>query len=1168
MTDPHLCKFCGTPIKMEDPQSFCSMCGANLKENFSLSKESKSLVKEIAPEGDSLEDNASIDTELDDSSEGEPKISFLDKVKYSYFDSIYRLNFNYSKKTDDLIRSRLLLTSNLRLIHKHPIVYSDDRVSILTNEMRLVSSQIKHMSQEIKNDIDKLETLFKSQKFDEAKENLKPLYLKISQNGLVYLLNPYYLLKLKIKKNISLIRSLRRFGEKISDDISESDLERKFFTIDHQLNKLKIKQALSNKHFLIHPEILEKMVAIKSQFEEYIQEKQIKLPELNVSKKISIWIGNTKELLNIQNQNFKFKRLCAAAKKWKDLPAAWKKIQEAEKILEQFPDFIFFNSIDKFRVIKEQVESLIEELNNETKIQLLYVQELMADFRFVESDSLMKLLVEKYEQYSMSVLIEQIRVEQNVCNINMELYNRLLDIEAIFQTADYLSSQKSMRQLIEKIESKVKPEILLDNIKERVDKFSLEINKCRDEGEEILRSELVAIKTKLMAELNFEEVNTLLQQKHIIATQQEYHSYLDQHKHFLKEFNQNFDVFQQVLQFEDQLAHEKFGSILQGKIKISNMLEKSDILIYSNLEDKFKKLEKDLEQKIVQEESKFQEKVDQINALLDESIDIDQSTSILQEIIARNNFTGLEQFQDRIERLSQKVKLNSEGLDEIHKVQLIFSEGDIKDAFKQCKKLLDKIDSGLKTNPKIYSSSLRENVANLHGQIEIGLQDGVEKLESDYKAILAKLKKSLEFTEIIDLLSNYEIRAQRLGLNTLKQELHVLNLQCQHNLSVVSKCKKLERNYDSITEFPQTLKSIQEIMNVSADDKQLFEQVQIVLKTLDKKVKQGNSEREGRMNDSLETIIKKEINVLHFNDARNSLEQLLETAKGLVVKSIIPEINKYIELTTNHQQLLESVEEAKGFIEIDKVIEARNMMDGLQTAISQYKGIIINPMRDYIAATGSQIQNQIDTEISTLKSSISKIVEIIEEKQAESIYDELLECKEKAIYLEIGDTVEEIDDLIKLCHLQFDPTEKDKNQKKKKEKQKLTEVKTTFVKADDISEEITGDSLNTATSITFMVPAVEEDEAEILPEFKTMKEKREYKRKIIKRKRARIHKPPVVKQNLNNQARSSLVRQQLQRYSQQINRPVKRTNIDRCESCGAKQPTNEEKFCFFCGKTI
>ena len=1169
MTDPNQCKFCGTPIKKEDPQSFCSMCGANLKEIFSISAESSSLVEENVSGVEYSEDSAPIDSDVDESSEEEPTVPFLDKIKIFYFNSLYRLNFNYSKKTEDLVRSRLLLTSNMRLIHKHPIIYSEDKLSILTNEMKLISSQIKHESQEIKTELDKLETLFNSQKFNEVKDNLKPLYLKISLNGLVYLLNPYHLLKLKVKKNISLIHSLRKYGEKVPEGILESNLIRKQFTLNHQLDLLKSKQNLSNKHFLIHPEILGKISHLKSIYDDFIKEKQINIPEINVGKKISFWFGNTKELISIQNQNFKFRRLYGAANKWKDLPAAWQKIQDAEKILELHPDIIFLDSISKFRVIKDQVESLIEDLNFENKKQLLYVQELMADFRFVESESLMQLLVDKYKNYSMSVLIEQVGEEQNICQVNKELYNQILEIEAIFQTADYLGSQKYMQKLIEKIESKVKPELLLNNIQEKVNNFSLKINKCRDEGEEILRSELVEIKTKLMAELNFEEMNTLLQQKHVIATQQEYHSYLDQHKHFLKEFNQNFDVFHQVQDIKNYFSHEKYGKVLHGKEKIVKIFEKTETLIYSNLEDKFKKLVENLEEKISIEESNFLIKSDQIDNALDETIDIDQSTSILQDIIARNNITELDQFKQRIEQLSQKIKLNKEGLDDTHKVQLIFSDGDIKDAFKQCEKLLGKIDSALKATQKIYSSTLRENVANLHGQIEIGLQDGVEKLESDYEAIVVELKKSLEFAEIVDLLSNYEIRAQRLGLNTLKQELHVLNLQCQHNLATINMIRKLEHSYDSITDFPQTLKSIQEIVDVSADDKQLFDQVLIVLKSLDKKVKQGNSEREERMSDSLERIVENEINILHFDEAHKSLEQLLETASGLVVKSIISEIKKYIELAKNHQQLLVSVEEAKAIFENGKIIQARKMISGLHTAISQYKGIIINPMRDYITKTGLQIQNQIDADITTLKNSISKIVGIIEEKQAESIYEELLECQEKAIYLEAEDSVAEIENLIKLCHLQFDPTEKDKKQKRKKEKQKKVEVKTTFVKSEsEIFEDMDSDTIAKPTSITFMIPAVEEDETEILPEFKSMKEKREYKRKIIKRKRARIHKPPVIKQNLNNQARSSMVRKQLQRYSQQVNRPVKRTNTDRCEDCGAKQPTNEEKFCFFCGKMI
>ena len=232
-----------------------------------------------------------------------------------------------------------------------------------------------------------------------------------------------------------------------------------------------------------------------------------------------------------------------------------------------------------------------------------------------------------------------------------------------------------------------------------------------------------------------------------------------------------------------------------------------------------------------------------------------------------------------------------------------------------------------------------------------------------------------------------------------------------------------------------------------------------------------------------------------------------------------------------------------------------------------YAGIIINSMRDYITATSEKIQNQIDADIASVKEAIKKIVGIIEDKQAESVYSELLEWKDKALYLEINDMVDEIDDLVKLCHLQFDPTEKDKKRKKRKAKQQKVAETTTILKdEEEILDETSFMASATPATITFMIPAMAEEE--IMPEFSSMKEKREFKRKIILRKRARVHKPPKTTENLNNQVRSSQARRQLQLYSQQINRPVKRSNIDSCESCGAKQPTNEEKFCFFCGKMI
>jgi hypothetical protein len=367
-----------------------------------------------------------------------------------------------------------------------------------------------------------------------------------------------------------------------------------------------------------------------------------------------------------------------------------------------------------------------------------------------------------------------------------------------------------------------------------------------------------------------------------------------------------------------------------------------------------------------------------------------------------------------------------------------------------------------------------------------------------------------------------------------------------------------------MVELDQTMASITHLFQSSEIEKNLFPHVLQAITALKTKLDQGSTDREDRMQTALKNIVENELNVLDFIKAKESLVGLLESAKGLVVKSILPEIKKYIEISENHQNLIVSIEEAIAVAENDKVIEARKMIEGLRSAIAQYKGIIITPMRDHLVDIGGKIQAQIETEITQIRDNLPRIISAIEEKQARSIYEEMLEFRDKAEYLGAEDICTEIDDLTKLCHLQFDPSEfASKKKNKKKSKVKPRDVQTTFVQKE---EDTASAQVYESTTLRFTMPTFEEDE--VIPAFDTPGERREFKRKLVRQKRARIHRLPQPKKNLNNSARSSLVRQQLQLYSSQINRPVKRADRNKCQSCGALQKTHEERFCSFCGKTI
>ncbi|MCK5343894.1 MAG: hypothetical protein KAR20_10845, partial [Candidatus Heimdallarchaeota archaeon] len=415
-------------------------------------------------------------------------------------------------------------------------------------------------------------------------------------------------------------------------------------------------------------------------------------------------------------------------------------------------------------------------------------------------------------------------------------------------------------------------------------------------------------------------------------------------------------------------------------------------------------------------------------------MDFEKAKEILGNAIARINSTSLSDFLPLLSVSTEKIALNQEAQTEVQEIQKIFSEGDLKVADKNCRNLIKKIDKENSNTPGMYSSTLYASVEMLLQQIQVSLKDGVGKLTTDFQQIPDLIQKTLEFASIQELLTNYKIRAQRLGLEDLKQQIEEQLIICVKNANLISELHLLETKYDRMEEFVQTLKDIVVLSQTTENEVSAFDHVKAAVVAFQEKVDRESQDRRAKMQQSLKQIVDEEVNTLLFTEASASLKSLGVTAKNLAVTSITAEIQGYLGICSSHLGLLESVEEAVIVAETGKVIEAREIMNRLISALAQFKGVIIDSMRQRVEEIRTQIQTQIDSQITNLKNDIKRIVEIIENKQAKSVYLELQDLTETATYLGVDDINQEIADLLKLCELQFDPSEllsKAKKQKKK-----------------------------------------------------------------------------------------------------------------------------------------
>ncbi len=1086
-------------------------------------------------------------------SEENLKANKIEKIKSGKINSTYNSNLKRAKTTSDLLKAKELIQDNIELYSSNSPNLPENGLSIMKEEIKKIDEMIYSLNTQIEQGLKNFTLLFDSQNFKEARDLIISLKKIIKSNGLVDSLEKSDAALKKADENILILSTIEKYSDSIDKNILDADVLRKYYSLKTISEKIDSS---------IHPFVKDSVQKKMNIYFNYLNANNIEITELTVGKKVNNWLKNRKENTNIKKENNKFKKLLSEVMKWDNLAEAQEKLTTAQNFIKLHPNVISKDNIDKYDHCFEETTAIIEELNAETQRQLNSTKELLKSFYFIEASSQIQYFLEKLNTYQITDLIEKINKQNEVCQANLAIFTNFKSIEKIFKQNDYLGAFKAMKDLLKEIESKEKIDLILQSLHDEIDEFSKVIDKSREEGEQILRNELIALKTQVMEQLNIDIILNQVKKQKLIAEKQEYSNFLKQHSQFVKELTGNQELYNEFKKISGLLSDEKYGEADKILSAIAEKLKKPEILYYSKLKDEIQSTQTKFDEIFETEKTKINKKIEQISKLLNENLDIGGSNEILKMALNRVNSTGLKRLTTLLEGSKNQIQLNQEAIKEQLDVQSIFSEGDIKEAYKECKKLGNKLSKGSKKFG--YSTQLISSVKKLKEQIEIGLKDGVEKLESDFTNVQTKINSTQDFSEIIDLLTNYEIRATRLGLESKITEIHIVNVQCQRNQQVMNEYRLLDSKYENLDDFAETLKQIKNLYLNVAVDEQIFPHVLKAVEKLENKVSKGSKERETRMKQALDSIIHNELNVLNFELGKKSLENLKQTAIGLVVKEILPEIKKYIDICNNHQKLLFSLEDITNKSTQGNLIEAKRMIAGLQTAVFQYKGIIITPMRNKIDEMAKIIENQLSSEITSMQKRLKELVLIIENKKAESIYEELLALQKKAKYFGKDAIDSEIENLIKLCYLQFSPALQQKL--KKQAAKEKNQVSTTFASTESkFNEEGTLIEKYVPATLKYSIPIIDED---IVPEFKNLDEKRDFKRKVARNIRVKVHKPPKVEENLNNSVRSSFTRQKLQKYSRQINKPEKRNNTEKCFSCGAQQKTPNEKFCFFCGKTI
>ncbi len=1018
-----------------------------------------------------------------------------------------------AKNSKSLLKARDILSSCMDTLNKQPPNFNPDLNSQVKALIEANKQLIKKTTDEFLGKIGKVEDSFNSRDFINIPAELNRIKLSIQESGITELLNNIKFIKKKTENSVQAQRNLEKFAVPVPSGITPEDLELKFYSLTNLLKDVQKEQA-------VHLEIISKIEEVHNIYQNSMNEHGLTDLKQSLGKNLKLKAKILSETRNINKINKKFDDHLSSAKNTTDLLQAKEFLGLAYEILKENDlKIIFQDKQEEYYIFLKKVDSLIEKWTNDTASIIKNSKEMMEKYQYSDARKVLIKLDEDLKKNGLINLVNSVIIEINICEVNEQIYNDIQAINGIYESKSYFNAYNKLESLKQLISTKHTSVEMVKSNKELIDSLIDKIADARRNEEAELKEEIENIWKKLSDSLDFESNKKDLATKRIFADQNGYPSIISILDKYSTEFDLNLQIFNLYNGLTQSLKEAKINHVKVelGKIN-SNISEKSEIY-FSIIKEKFAELENETDNQISNEKTKIIQKLQGIEAIIDEKNDITQAQNIISEIKNRINETGLNEFSSLLEPIVKKIELNLEAVNIQKQILNKIAENQLKIGENDYTKLLEKINSALEQTPKIYSSALKLTLENELNNLKAKIGELTSKLNEEFNKLDETIKKTFDFSEVQAHLNNYKDRANKLGLDDLMRDIDVLNQKCSKNTEFVLEYNQLKANYENLIDFVSTIEAIYKLYDSSDKEEKSFDHVKVNIQKLHERVKSESSKRESKVKNAYDKIIKDEVMTLKFTKAIKSLTQNLTTAENLNVPSIIPEIKQHINFCSRSLPILENLDGIESDLNSGKIIEARKNIASIKTQLPLGKEKF-EEIADIITVRWDKLHKSIEKEIASqigkLKGIIPRLVALVEDKKTNEAKSSLVTARNRAEYLGVGMTVAEINDLLKICDFQSTPASTGSKKKKKVKKSE--------------------------PQIEKIVPKIEE--LENIEGTMIVKHARPDPIKSVTPSTSTINKP------------RSIVRRS----------PKKAVQV--CPYCKATQPSDHEKFCFFCGKQL
>ena len=381
--------------------------------------------------------------------------------------------FKFAHKTHKLNRRKHLFESNLKYFsnRKDNNIYNSN-INLLNNAIEVVDNQILCRKSEINEILINVKNLYKNHEINHAKIFLDLIFSEMKHSGLDFSQDKMKDLERKIAICIEITEDLSKFDSFSFSQKAPVKIQVAYIRIMDILSKSK--DNLEKKD-LTHERIMQNAQNVYEEFQKFMNKYNIPQNQKYLSKFSLFYIIIDNFLLVIHG--FRLKFILFFSNRSKSFKNSKKFILKAQRIMQK--NHSFFSADQKSNILNRinDIESTKEKLIEKSENIIISTSKLMNSFKFGDAENQLISLIDELKKINLPLISEKVENQLDICKINKEFGNKIMDLENIISNQDILGAKSAIVELKHNINSRSNKGKIMSAINMRIQRIELKLTK-------------------------------------------------------------------------------------------------------------------------------------------------------------------------------------------------------------------------------------------------------------------------------------------------------------------------------------------------------------------------------------------------------------------------------------------------------------------------------------------------------------------------------------------------------------------------------------------------------------------------------------------------------------------------------------------------------------------